>query len=164
MERCTFSEMLTGSLKTHIFYAVKEARTDEITAQVIEPDLAPILIGLDTKQAAAALRISGQLNAELQGLKLSFAVSNGECTVLGLMSGTQTRQDMLNVFTPLRADMTSGNFNAAYDRFFWGSNQTQPGVFTNPLARYSGLKNSIIKNVFCPAISKARLEFQRIWY
>lgn len=92
--------MLTGGLKTHIFYAVKEARTDEITAQVIEPDLAPILIGLDTKQAAAALRISGQLNAELQGLKLSFAVSNGECTVLGLMTGTQTRQDMLTVVTP----------------------------------------------------------------
>jgi SAM-dependent methyltransferase len=118
MERCTFSEMLTGSLKTHIFYAVKEARTGEITAQVIAPDLAPILVGLDAKQAAAALRKSGQLNAELEGLKLSFAVSNDECTVLGLMTGTQTRQDMLNVVTALRADMTPRSFNAAYDRLF----------------------------------------------
>lgn len=55
---------------------------------------------------------------ELQGLKLSFAVSKDECTVLGLMTGTQTRQDMLNVVTALRADMTPGSFNAAYDRLF----------------------------------------------
>jgi len=118
MERCAFSEMLTGGLKTHIFYAVKEARTDRVTAEVNDPQLAPILVGLDTKQAAAALRNSGQLNAELEGLKLSFPISENECTVLGLMTGTQTRHDMLNLVTILRADMAPETFDTAYDRLF----------------------------------------------
>jgi SAM-dependent methyltransferase len=118
MERCAFSELLTGSLKTHIFYAVKEARAGEIVAQIAAPDLAPTLIGLDAKQAAAALRKSGQLNAELEGLKLSFPVSEDDCTVLSLMTGTQARQDILNLVTVLRADMTPESFDAAYDRLF----------------------------------------------
>ena len=118
MERCAFSEMLTGGLKTHIFYAVNEARIGGVTAKVGDPKLAPVLVGLDTKQAAAALRKSGQLNAELEGLKLSFPISDTECTILSLMTGTQTRQDMVSLVTVLRADMTPENFDAAYDRLF----------------------------------------------
>jgi SAM-dependent methyltransferase len=118
MERCAFSEMFTGSLKTHIFYAVKDQRSDKIAAEASDPKLAPILVGLDAKQAATALRKSGQLNAELEGLKLSFPVSDDECTLLGMMTGTQTRQEMLNIVTVLRADMTPENFNGAYDRLF----------------------------------------------
>jgi len=118
LERCGFSERLTGSLKTHICYVVKETRTGSHCAQVNELDLAPVLVGLEARQAAAALRKSGQLNAELEGLKLSFPISEDECAILELMNGAQTRKEMLNFLTGLRATMTQENFNDAYERLF----------------------------------------------
>ncbi len=118
IERCAFAEQLTGSLKTHIFYATKSTRKGKSVADAAELDLAPILVGLDPKQAATALRQSGQLNAELEGLKLSFPVSSEECSVLELMNGSQTRQELLNILTVLRTDMTPEAFDTAYDRLF----------------------------------------------
>ncbi|NKB19926.1 MAG: methyltransferase [Alphaproteobacteria bacterium] len=118
IERCAFAEKLTCSQKTHIFYTTKKTRGGQSIAQVGDLDLAPVLVGLDAKQAAAALRKSGQLNAELEGLKLSFAILEDECTVLELMNGKHTRQDILNAVTALRADMTPESFDAAYDRLF----------------------------------------------
>lgn len=118
MERCAFAEKLTGSLKTHIFYATKNIRDAKTVADVNELGLAPIMVGLDPKQAATALRKSGQLNAELEGLKLSFPISGEECAILELMNGSNTRQELLNILTVLRTDLTQAAFNNAYDRLF----------------------------------------------
>jgi SAM-dependent methyltransferase len=90
IERCAAAELVSGNLKTHIFYAVKSGNSSQTVAATDNENLRPILIGLEPKTAPAALRASGRLSVELDGLKLGFPITNKEIDILALMDGQTT--------------------------------------------------------------------------
>ncbi|MBK20336.1 MAG: methyltransferase [Rhodospirillaceae bacterium] len=118
IERCAFTELLTGSLKTHIAYLVKSKRGDKSVATVDDTDLAPILVGLEPKSAANALRDKGQLNAELEGLRYSFPITHDECAVLELFDGHRTQKDICAALSVLRTDFSEKSATQSFRKLF----------------------------------------------
>ena len=90
LERCAFAEQLTGNLKTHVFYVVKQGNPSATVAALTDDDLTPVLLGLSGPDAAAALRRSGQIKADFDGLKLAIPVGPAECDALALIDGVRT--------------------------------------------------------------------------
>ena len=90
LDRCAFAELLTGNLKTHVFYVVKQSNLSATVAPLADDDLTPVLLGLSGPDAAAALRRSGQIKTDFDGLKLAIPVGPAECDALALIDGVRT--------------------------------------------------------------------------
>ncbi len=90
IDRCAVAELLTGNLKTHVFYVVKSSNQSRTVASTNDEDLRPVLIGLDSATAPAALQSKGHLAVELDGLKLSIPISGPAIDLLALMDGQRT--------------------------------------------------------------------------
>jgi hypothetical protein len=90
IDQCAAAELLTGNLKTHVFYVIKSSNQSQTTASTNDEELRPVLVGLDYATAPAALRSTGQLAVELDGLKLSVPISGPAIDLLALMDGQRT--------------------------------------------------------------------------
>ncbi len=54
LERCAFAELMSGNLKTHVFYAVAQQRQAVSIAQPTDEGLVPRLIDMEGAAAAAS--------------------------------------------------------------------------------------------------------------
>ncbi len=72
LERAAFAEELAGNIKTHIFYATAQA--GDTQARPEGPEMIPCLKTYDGSELATACRRNLKLNAEFDGLPLSFAL------------------------------------------------------------------------------------------
>jgi SAM-dependent methyltransferase len=90
LDRCAFAELLTGNLKTHVFYAVKQSNISNSVASIDDDSLAPVLLGMEGPEAARSLRISGRIETGFDGLKLSIPVGAAECDALALIDGRRS--------------------------------------------------------------------------
>jgi SAM-dependent methyltransferase len=90
LDRCAFAEQLTGNLKTHVFYVVKQSNETNTVASIDDDYMVPVLFGMDGADAAKSLRDSGRIQTNFDGLKLSIPVSAAECDALALIDGRRT--------------------------------------------------------------------------
>ena len=118
IDQCAFAELLTGNLKTHVFYVVKSGNPAETIADATNEDLRPVLMGLDPATAPAALGAKGQLSVDFDGLKLSFPVSGRAVELLALMDGHRTireiRQAMASHAPPMNRQEYDQTFAQLY--------------------------------------------------
>lgn len=101
LDRCAFAELLTGNLKTHVFYAVKSANTEDTIATLANNSSIPVLIGLDATVTASAMRETGALPTDLDGLALSIPFDGLACDILMRMDGATSID---GIFDKLKRD------------------------------------------------------------
>ncbi|MDA0653633.1 MAG: hypothetical protein O3C49_10205, partial [Proteobacteria bacterium] len=118
IDRCAFAELLTGNLKTHVFYVVKSSNPSETIAGATDEDLRPVLMGLDPATAPAALGAKGQLAADLDGLKLSFPVSGRAIELLALMDGHRTIGAIRQAMASHAHPMNQQEFDQTFAQLF----------------------------------------------
>ncbi len=86
IERCAFAELMTGSLKTHVFYAVRQVDADRAVARP-GPDMVPVPVELDVAQVVPVLQSKGALAVDLDGAKISLPMSGLACALLARIDG-----------------------------------------------------------------------------
>jgi len=117
IERCAFAELMTGSLKTHVFYVVREGDAAQAVARP-GPDMIPAPVGLDVTQVAPVLQSKGALGVDLDGAKISLPLSPLACALLARIDGERTiaaiQADLARMpMSPDRAAM-----DEAFDQLF----------------------------------------------
>ena len=116
IDRCAAAELLTGNLKTHVFYVVKAGRPSPAVATTKDDDLRPVLVGLD--QAAAALGTNRRMTVDLDGIKLSIPFSDRALEILALMDGRRTIGAIRQAMNASRRPMTGDEFDQAFSDLF----------------------------------------------
>ena len=90
IERCAFAELLAGALKRHVFYAVKTGNARQAVARPDNPRAVPVLRERNGRALARRLKRGGSIAAELEGVKLSFAVPPLAGAILALIDGRRS--------------------------------------------------------------------------
>ncbi len=120
LDRCAFAELLTGNLKTHVFYVVKQANRSE-TVAALDDDMTPVLLEMEGPDAAKSLRASGRIQTSFEGLKLSIPVGAGECDALALIDGTRTAGTIRKAVEPASLQRIFSILNAINSGFLHAS-------------------------------------------
>jgi SAM-dependent methyltransferase len=118
IDQCALSELLTGNLKTHVFYVIKSGNRSRTVASAEDEDLRPVLIGLDPDTAPAALKSKGSLAVDFDGLKLSVPISEQAIDVLSLMDGHRTISAIRQATESDHRPMTRDEFNKTFSHLF----------------------------------------------
>ena len=118
IDKCAAAELLTGNLKTHVFYVVKSANRAATIANTSDENLRPILIDLDAATAPTALRKKERLTVELDGLKLSIPISGKALDLLGLMDGRRTIGAIRKAANSADRSMVRDEFDQIFAQLF----------------------------------------------
>ncbi len=78
----------------------------------------PVLIGLDSATAPAALQSKGHLAVELDGLKLSIPISGPAIDLLALMDGQRTIGAIWQALVSDAEPMSQKEFNQTFAQLF----------------------------------------------
>ncbi len=90
LDRCAFAELMSGNLKTHVFYANRQAGPKAPTATLSDDGLVPRLVGMNGEKAAESLRRSGRIQTRFDGLTIAIPVNEAECDALALFDDRRT--------------------------------------------------------------------------
>ena len=118
IDQCAVAELLTGNLKTHVFYVVKSRSQSRTIAGTHDEDLRPILIGLDPATAPDSLRSKGRLAVELDGLKLAIPISGPALDMLALMDGQRSIEAIRQTLTSDTRQMNQEEFDRTMRQLF----------------------------------------------
>jgi len=86
IERCAFAELMTGSLKTHVFYVVRRGDAAGAVARP-GPDMVPVPVRLNPAEVAPVLQAKGEIAVDLDGAKISLPLSPLACALLARIDG-----------------------------------------------------------------------------
>lgn len=94
LEQAALAENLAGSLKTHVFYAVPQARAATALARP-DPSMIPLLREAEAAPLAAALG-KGSLGVDFDGQSLRLPAPPGSAEIVALIDGRRTLGDLQN--------------------------------------------------------------------
>ncbi len=120
IERCAFAELLLGSIKRHVFYAVPAARGPAAVARADSPAAVPVLRDADGPAMARSLRGGGRVKAEVEGVKVTFELPPLAAAILARIDG---RRSLGAIQAELAAAAPRGGldwlaFKGAFDRLY----------------------------------------------
>lgn len=93
LEQAALAERLSGTLKTHVVYAVPSARVDQAVARPA-PDLVPWLNGIPPQALAETLQKRDELAISFQNERLVFPAPPRAPEVAALIDGRRTLAEM----------------------------------------------------------------------
>ncbi len=117
IERCAFAELMTGSLKTHVFYVVRPADADGALARP-GPDMVPVPVELDVVQVAPVLQAKGELNVDLDGAKISLPMSGLACALLARIDGERSIAAIRGELARMPMTPDGPAMDAAFEQLF----------------------------------------------
>jgi len=136
IERCAFAELLLGSLKRHVFYAVSEERAEAALARPDGPAAVPVLRDADGPAMARRLKGGGRIKAEVEGVKLTFELPPLAAAILARIDG---RRGLGAIHAELAAAQPRGldwlAFKGAFDRLYAALNALNVMLIRRPAAR-----------------------------
>ncbi len=103
VERWALAEELSGAMKTHVFYAVRQGNETGGAAGNIAPSMVPALREMAAERLAASLEKSPRLSAELGGVERQFELPEGAADIVALIDG---RRSLRQIHGRLRAGGT----------------------------------------------------------
>lgn len=118
LDKCAFAELLTGNLKTHIFYAVKSANKNQTVASLSDGAMVPFLVGLEALATAEQVRKSGTLPADLEGLALAIPMDDLACDMLMRMDGKRSVDGLFSETRARNQGLDRDRFDEAFGRLF----------------------------------------------
>jgi SAM-dependent methyltransferase len=92
-DRAAVAEALCGSLKTHVFYAVKTNNPADTVARITDHAV-PVLRDIDGAALARGMRPGGRLTAELGGVKIAFPLPPLAGAILARADGSRTFEEI----------------------------------------------------------------------
>ncbi|MFQ5785926.1 MAG: class I SAM-dependent methyltransferase [Alphaproteobacteria bacterium] len=136
LERCAFAELLAGSLKRHVFYAVKTARAEEAVARPDGPKAVPVLREADGPAMARKLKRGGRIRAELEGIKLAYDLPPLAGAILALVDGRRSLGDIHREIARHRPGARDWlAFKAAFDKLYAALNAINVMLIAQPARR-----------------------------
>ncbi|MDP7547885.1 MAG: class I SAM-dependent methyltransferase, partial [Alphaproteobacteria bacterium] len=118
-ERWALAEELSGAMKTHVFYAVRQGNEQGGAARGLAPAMVPVLLKMAPDRLAASLAKAPRLTAELGGVERQFEVPDGAAAMIALIDG---RRSLRQIHGRLRAGGAKlnwaefeGEFSALYN-------------------------------------------------
>jgi SAM-dependent methyltransferase len=120
IERCAFAELLTGNLKTHVFYVVKAANEADTVARPGQGSAVPVPVGFDATAGRPAG--GGALRVNLDGLKLTCALTDMDRSILSRMDGRRTIEAIYADMAATEGAPDRAAFDAAFARLFGALN------------------------------------------
>ena len=119
LERWALAEELSGAMKTHVFYAVRNSNEMGGILQQQTPNMVPVLREMAADRLAASLSQSPWLTATLGGVERQFALPEGAADIVALIDGRLT---LRQIHGRLRAsgkkfnwDQFAEDFSALYN-------------------------------------------------
>ncbi len=113
-EACALAELLAGSIKRHVFYAVKGSAEGRV-ARPDSPQAVPVLREGDAVRMAQGLAASGRLQAEMEGLRVSYRLGKLAPAILSRIDG---RASLADIHAALTTDTDWDAFKAAFDELY----------------------------------------------
>jgi SAM-dependent methyltransferase len=117
LERCAFAELLSGNMKTHVFYVVKAGNPADTVARADSPDVVPVPVGLEAIARGAAQ--SRSIATEFDGLRLSLPLPGYAGPILAAIDARRT---LAEIHDTVRAAATPPPdwpaFKRAFDELF----------------------------------------------
>ena len=92
--RWTVAENLAGNLRTHVFYAVRQAETAGCTASPDDARLVPIVRDLDAAAVARHLAQGGKMSATIDGFTFRFDLPAVSGAIVGAIDGRRSIADI----------------------------------------------------------------------
>lgn len=118
LDRCAFAELLTGNLKTHVFYAVKATNQRSTVASSGDGTAVPVLVDLDAVATAQGVRNSGALPVDLEGLALSIPLDGLACDILMQMDGARPIDGIFHQVAIQHPGLDRAQFDKTFSRLF----------------------------------------------
>ena len=103
VERWALAEEMSGAMKTHAFYAVRQGNKTGGAATGFAPSMVPVLREMSAERLAASLEKSPRLSAELGGVARQFELPEGAAAIVALIDG---RRSLRQIHGRLRAGGT----------------------------------------------------------
>jgi SAM-dependent methyltransferase len=100
MERCAFAELLAGNIKTHVFYAVKQANEADTVAKHDAGAAIPVPAGLDAAALGRGAARNQRLTIDYDGIKLTFDLPKLAAEILPRMDGERSLAEIHADMTP----------------------------------------------------------------
>ena len=100
LERWALAEELSGAMKTHVFYAVRQGNETGGVATGFAPSMVPVLREMTPERLAASLEKSPGLSAKLGGQERQFELPEGAAAIVALIDG---RRSLRQIHGRLRA-------------------------------------------------------------
>ncbi len=133
IERCAFAELLVGALKRHVFYVVRAGRASAAVARADNPQAVPVLREARGAEMARRLGRGGRISAEIEGVKLSYAVPPLSADILAHVDSRRS----LGAIHRRLARSHDGSldwlaFKAAFDRLYAALNALNLMLIAHP--------------------------------
>lgn len=113
LEACALAENLCGTMKTHVFYAVPEARAAGAVARPGAQQAVPVLREGDPVSLAGGFAKAGRIKIDLDGVSARFDLPEGAAAIVGLIDGRRSLGEIQRV---LGLDWFA--FKARFDRLY----------------------------------------------
>jgi SAM-dependent methyltransferase len=113
--RAAFAEQLCGSLKTHTFYAVRNANPIDTEARPEGPDAIPALRDLEGKTLAAGMSAGGVLDTEFGGVAVSLPLPPLAAAIIARCDG-KTSLEAIRLALPGKPDWPA--FKTQFDALY----------------------------------------------
>jgi SAM-dependent methyltransferase len=113
-DACALAELLAGSIKRHVFYAAKGDATGRVAAPE-SSDVIPILREGDPQAMAQGLAATRRLNADLEGLSVSYALDKLAPAILSRIDG---KRNLADIHAAMTTDVSWDEFKAAFDDLY----------------------------------------------
>ena len=94
VQRCAFSELLAGSMKTHILYAVRADNLRNTLAAPDSPDAIPVMRDDDGPALGAQMKPGMSLTLRIDGTKLSLPLPDLAADILARVDGRRTLSEI----------------------------------------------------------------------
>lgn len=131
IERCAFAELLAGSLKRHVFYAVPAPRAGDAVARPDGPNAVPVLREADGRALARRLARGGRIKVALEGVELSHDMPPLAAAILALVDGRRSLGDIHAALArERRLDWLA--FKGAFDRLYAALNAVNVMLVARP--------------------------------
>lgn len=106
-EACALAELLAGSIKRHVFYVTGNDAGNRV-ATPDAPSIVPVLRDGDGPALAQGIAAARRLNAEMEGLSVSYALDKMAPAILSRIDGERNLADIHTAMTT----------NVSWDAFF----------------------------------------------
>ncbi len=113
-DACALAELLAGSIKRHVFYVAKGDAENRVAAPD-SPNAIPVLRDGDGQNLAQGLAATRRLNADLEGLSVSYALDKRAPAILSRVDG---KRNLADIHAALTMDVTWEDFKAAFDDLY----------------------------------------------
>ena len=118
LERWALAEELSGAMKTHVFYAVRQGNETGGVATGFAPSMVPVLREMTPERLAASLEKSPGLSAKLGGQERQFELPEGAAAIVALIDGRRSLRQIHGRLRAGGAKLSWPDFEAKFAAIF----------------------------------------------